>query len=159
MQSHFLTNVFRSDVDLWLGMARLSQRTLSLWLLMSRGALAMLVALSSASSPAPILFVVVLLLLILLFVTRMQPFVLQADNKRNFVSLSLLIMTYAGAAVLSQPGQSAQVKTISKEQYVVVSWMIIAANAVYVVWAVFSYWKARSSQGETTKIKSNVDLF
>jgi hypothetical protein len=76
--------------------------SMALWILLSKGALALLVALVSRSSVVPLLFVVVLLLLMLLVVTRGTPFVHDEDNTRSYASFATLVATYSGAAMLTE---------------------------------------------------------
>jgi Leucine-rich repeat (LRR) protein len=138
--SAFLTRVYQPGTTL-LGGA-ISQSTMALWILLSKGALALLVALVSRSSVVPLLFVVVLLLLMLLVVTRGTPFLHDEDNTRSYVSFATLVATYSGAAMLTEEDS----QHISKSQHLVLSWLIVCGNIVFLCWTLVSFFRQRRRQ-------------
>jgi Leucine-rich repeat (LRR) protein/FtsH-binding integral membrane protein len=133
----FLTRVFQPDARLLRGVV--SQSTLALWLLCSKGMLAILVGLTSHSSVVPILFVVMLLLLMLVLVTRSSPFLHHDDNVRSYLSFSVLIATYAGAALLTDESSD----TITGSQHLALSWILVLGNIATLGWMLWTYLRRR----------------
>jgi Leucine-rich repeat (LRR) protein len=138
--SEFLTQVFKShsssiaQTDSTSMLYRLvSPRSLALWMLLFKGMLSALVAITTVSSIVPMLFVVVLLVVLLLFISRRMPFVHMSDNTNSYLSLAVLVITYAAVALLSAQESST---VVSLGQYQVVSWLLVLVNFVFIVFVV-----------------------
>jgi hypothetical protein len=129
----FLTRVFQPNARLLRG--AVSQSTLALWLLCSKGLLSILVGLTSHSSIVPMLFVVVLLLVMLVLVARSSPFVHHDDNVRNYLSFSVLIATYAGAALLSDESS----ENVTASQHLALLWILVLGNMGALGWILWTY--------------------
>jgi uncharacterized membrane protein len=129
----FLTRVFQPNARLLRG--AVSQSTLALWLLCWKGVLAILVGLTSHSSVVPMLFVVMLLLLMLVLVTRSSPFLHHDDNIRTYLSFSVLIATYAGAALLTDESS----ENVTASQHLTLSWILVLGNIATLGWMLWTY--------------------
>jgi Leucine-rich repeat (LRR) protein len=147
--SSFLTQVYRSDIQIC---GRMSRRSIAIWNLCGRGALAGVVALSSSSSVTPLLFVVSLLIVWMLLVSRIMPYVHSSDNMLAYTSIACLVATYCGASLLTQQqGQGAF--SISEREFLALSWVIVILNCMYllVVFAVYLMRKTRQSHASSSK--------
>jgi Leucine-rich repeat (LRR) protein len=146
----FLTRVFQRNARLLHG--AVSQSTLALWLLCSKGVLSILVGLTSHSSVVPMLFVVVLLLLMLVLVTRSSPFMHHDDNVRSYFSFSVLIATYAGAALLTDESS----ENVTASQHLALSWILVLGNAAALGWMLWTYLRKRYQRNSSVPIVHTV---